>query len=273
MVRHGFRAKQLREAIVGVISSGQRTRTAHGGIQMNAQPAGWYPDPIDASQLRYWSGSAWTEHRSPRGQAPTPAWNAHRAPAPPVPTGKWYFVITIASVGLLAAVPFFHAASRLDRPQLRKVGAGMAAGGSPRVRTDGSVPHRRHRSADGMDVECGRAHPAHGHGGGHAPLDRPQTGGLPPFGRCRAALRQPGRDGEHRGGTAEEERGTKACRQGPDDGSRAGDWAPGVEAGIRRRWPAGAELCIGRAVERGVWPTAQPLRRKSWQRAQPWGVS
>jgi DNA uptake protein ComE-like DNA-binding protein len=38
-------------------------------------------------------------------------------------------VVTIATAGLLAAVPFFHAASRLDRPQLRKVGAGMAAGG------------------------------------------------------------------------------------------------------------------------------------------------
>ena len=38
-------------------------------------------------------------------------------------------VITIASVGLLAAVPFFHAASRLDRPQLRKTGAAMAAAG------------------------------------------------------------------------------------------------------------------------------------------------
>ena len=51
----------------------------------------------------------------------TPAWNAQRAPAPPVATGRWYFVVTIASVGLLAAVPFFHAASRLDRPQLRKL--------------------------------------------------------------------------------------------------------------------------------------------------------
>ena len=59
---------------------------------MNAQPAGWSPPP------------------------------------PKVATGKWYFVITIATAGLLAAVPFFHAASRLDRPQLRKVGAGMAAG-------------------------------------------------------------------------------------------------------------------------------------------------
>lgn len=25
-------------------------------------PAGWYPDPSGADQLRYWSGSFWTEH-------------------------------------------------------------------------------------------------------------------------------------------------------------------------------------------------------------------
>jgi hypothetical protein len=28
--------------------------------------AGWFPDPEDATQLRYWDGAAWTEHRSPR---------------------------------------------------------------------------------------------------------------------------------------------------------------------------------------------------------------
>jgi Protein of unknown function (DUF2510) len=96
---------------------------------MNAQPAGWYPDPNDASQLRYWSGSAWMEHRSPRGPALTPASSVQQTPVSRVATGRWYFVVTIATVGLLAAVPFFHAASRLDRPQLRKVGAAMAAGG------------------------------------------------------------------------------------------------------------------------------------------------
>jgi hypothetical protein len=42
------------------------------------------------------------------------------------PTGKWYYVITLASCGLLAAVPFFHAAAKLHRPQLRKVGAWYA---------------------------------------------------------------------------------------------------------------------------------------------------
>jgi hypothetical protein len=33
-------------------------------------PAGWYPDPEDASSLRYWDGDAWTEHGSPAA-APT----------------------------------------------------------------------------------------------------------------------------------------------------------------------------------------------------------
>ena len=33
--------------------------------------AGWFVDPEDATQFRYWDGSAWTEHRSPRGPATT----------------------------------------------------------------------------------------------------------------------------------------------------------------------------------------------------------
>lgn len=34
--------------------------------------------------------------------------------------GGWYFVLTICSAGLFAAVPFWHAASRLGRRELRK---------------------------------------------------------------------------------------------------------------------------------------------------------
>lgn len=31
-------------------------------------PAGWFPDPHDANQWRYWDGTQWTEHRAPRTQ-------------------------------------------------------------------------------------------------------------------------------------------------------------------------------------------------------------
>ncbi len=94
---------------------------------MSGQPAGWYADPDNATLVRYWSGMAWTEHRRPLASlpAPPPAWGV--VPTPARPTGKWYFVITLASVGLLAAVPIFHAAAHLKRPQLHKIGAGAAA--------------------------------------------------------------------------------------------------------------------------------------------------
>jgi hypothetical protein len=33
---------------------------------MSQTPAGWFPDPHDPTQYRYWDGTAWTDHRSPR---------------------------------------------------------------------------------------------------------------------------------------------------------------------------------------------------------------
>jgi hypothetical protein len=38
---------------------------------MTQTPAGWYVDPQDATQFRYWDGAQWTEHRSPRGPTST----------------------------------------------------------------------------------------------------------------------------------------------------------------------------------------------------------
>lgn len=44
---------------------------------MSTPPAGWYPDPQDSSRLRYWSGSAWTEHTNAGQQgAATPSASA-----------------------------------------------------------------------------------------------------------------------------------------------------------------------------------------------------
>jgi Protein of unknown function (DUF2510) len=35
--------------------------------------AGWYADPLDAAGLRYWDGSAWTEHTAPGSLPPPPS--------------------------------------------------------------------------------------------------------------------------------------------------------------------------------------------------------
>jgi hypothetical protein len=47
---------------------------------MSSPPAGWYADPEDATQLRYWDGSGWTEHRSPAQAAGPSASYAQYAP-------------------------------------------------------------------------------------------------------------------------------------------------------------------------------------------------
>jgi hypothetical protein len=53
---------------------------------MNGTPAGWYDDPEQPGQQRYWDGNAWTEHRAPgAGGAPTPPPAAAPAPAPAAP--------------------------------------------------------------------------------------------------------------------------------------------------------------------------------------------
>jgi len=46
--------------------------------------AGWYDDPEDGTQLRYWDGASWTQRRQPRGEAPPPP-----PPAPAVTAGAW----------------------------------------------------------------------------------------------------------------------------------------------------------------------------------------
>jgi uncharacterized protein YxjI len=38
---------------------------------MSATPANWYPDPTNRHELRYWDGTAWTDHVSDNGVAST----------------------------------------------------------------------------------------------------------------------------------------------------------------------------------------------------------
>lgn len=44
-----------------------------------AMPAGWYPDPAGPTTVRYWDGSAWTEHTAPRPYAAPVAMTAGSA--------------------------------------------------------------------------------------------------------------------------------------------------------------------------------------------------
>ena len=37
---------------------------------MSVASAGWYIDPQDPSQQRYWDGASWSDHRAPAGSRP-----------------------------------------------------------------------------------------------------------------------------------------------------------------------------------------------------------
>ena len=45
-------------------------------------PAGWYPDPSNQAQQRYWDGQTWTEHTQSAAQMPPPAVPAQKRKSP-----------------------------------------------------------------------------------------------------------------------------------------------------------------------------------------------
>ncbi len=88
-------------------------------------PAGWQDDPEDATQLRYWDGSVWTDHRAPKpGVEPTyaasvvgkPAEDATAAAQPYAASGAtygdaapkagapWWLAATISAITLLVGI-------------------------------------------------------------------------------------------------------------------------------------------------------------------------
>ena len=92
------------------------------------------------------ASSAWQPH-------PAAAWQAAPAPGPQyvlpprAPTlgdrfkaGGWYFVVPIASSGIFAAVPFWHAAVRLGRPALWRPALFFSATGFAFLVINGLIP-------------------------------------------------------------------------------------------------------------------------------------
>src|SRR3954447_5939326 len=68
------------------------------GVQQH--PPGWYPNPTDASQLRWWDGNTWTDHTVPHPRW-QPGWDA-----PPVRRRRiWpWIVFPLLGVFLVAGV-------------------------------------------------------------------------------------------------------------------------------------------------------------------------
>ena len=59
-------------------------------------PAGWFPDPEMANTLRYWDGSAWTDHRAPATGA-----SALGAPNKPTHRGSSGLSVSLLVLGLI----------------------------------------------------------------------------------------------------------------------------------------------------------------------------
>jgi hypothetical protein len=66
---------------------------------MPQTPQGWYADPNQSAQQRWWDGTQWTEHTAPLGQAPVTA-----AASPAAKSSKRTVALIIGSVVLLVTL-------------------------------------------------------------------------------------------------------------------------------------------------------------------------
>ena len=64
----------------GVYEEPPHRTPAPTSVPTPTAPAGWYADPYGAAPLRYWSGTAWTEHVHHPEQQPSPSAQDESAP-------------------------------------------------------------------------------------------------------------------------------------------------------------------------------------------------
>jgi hypothetical protein len=71
-------------------------------------PPGWFPDPGQTGSLRWWDGTAWTDHLAPAWQPPG-AWSGPAQPSHDLdyvlPVNRDGFAIAAGYLGLFSLLP------------------------------------------------------------------------------------------------------------------------------------------------------------------------
>lgn len=85
------------------------------------QPPGWYPDPWEPSNVRYWDGGEWRQQAGPPPPAAPPRSPLLRSPR------AWWVVGGIAAV-VVALVAIGLLVTHRTEPSVSKAGSGGASG-------------------------------------------------------------------------------------------------------------------------------------------------
>jgi hypothetical protein len=74
-------------------------------------PPGWYPDPEQPANVRWWDGTTWTVHRAPVWQPPVGAWAGPGSAGPShdldwlLPVNRDGLAIASGYLGLFSLIP------------------------------------------------------------------------------------------------------------------------------------------------------------------------